>query len=78
VHLQCQKVLDKVRLFRKTQLQVHATVIVVNHIIQRREAPVMIEAAFQARKDACQRSRPIDLVGRAARLEVIDADVAAL
>src|SRR5438105_12963337 len=43
--------------------------------VQRPEAPVVVEAALGVREQAAQRRRPVSLVRRPLRLEVVDPDL---
>src|SRR5439155_11911405 len=53
-------------------------VVVVDHVKQSREPPVVVETALHVSEQPAQRSRPIRVVGRALRLKIVDAHVRSL
>src|SRR4051812_41096149 len=68
------QVLREIVLLATRQPQREVLVVVVDHIGERREAAVVIEAALHVRPEAAQRRRTVAPVRRARRLEIIDAD----
>src|SRR5512142_1788664 len=73
--LQRLQVLDEVALLRGRQREREGGVVVRDDRGQVGEAAVVIEAALGVREQALERRRAIALVGRALRLEVVDADL---
>src|SRR5262249_49786986 len=59
----------------RAQVQAEYAVVVLDHVEQRREAPVVVEAALLVRPEALERRRAVALVWRALRLEVVDPDL---
>src|SRR4051794_7074834 len=67
--------LDQILLLRRRELQLAVTVVMIHHVIQRREPAVVVEAAFGPYEETAERSRAIAIVGRAAGLEVVDPEL---
>src|SRR5881227_3387539 len=76
--LQRLQELDQIVLLLRGQIQLLEFVVVVDHIEQGGEAPVVVEAALHVRKEAAQRCRAISIVGRALRLKIVYADLRGL
>src|SRR5205823_14471295 len=57
------------------QTEVEERGVVVDHVEQRGETAVVEEAALAVREESLQRRGAVLLVGRALRLELIDADL---
>src|SRR5205085_1753507 len=69
------QVLDEVALFRFRESEAEVAVVVVDDRAVVREAAVVIEAAFRAHEESRERRGAVAIVGRARRLEVVDADL---
>src|SRR5262249_53250279 len=73
--LETLQVFDELGLLPRAQVQAEYAVVVLDHVEQRREAPVVVEAALLVRPEALERRRAVALVWRALRLEVVDPDL---
>src|SRR5438045_726930 len=70
------QIFDELLLLLARERQLELPVVVVDDGRVVREAPVVVEAALRPHEQALERRRPVEvLVGRAARLEVVDADL---
>src|SRR5690242_19424960 len=71
------QVLHQRALLRVAEGQPEGLVVVVDHVAERLEPSVVLEAARLVRPEAAQRSGPVATVRGAARLEVVDPDLGA-
>ena len=62
-------------LFGRREPEVHEAVVVIDHLAERREPTVVIEAALRVGPQPVQRRSPVRMIGRTIRLEVIYADL---
>src|SRR5690349_5962176 len=69
------QVLDEVGLLLFRQVCVQERVVVVDHIAERGETSVVIEATFLVRPQSLQRRRPVTLVRRTLGLKIVNADL---
>ena len=63
------QVLHEVVLFLVVESELEVPVIVIEHVLERGEAPVVVEAAFLVRPQPCQRCGAVHVRRRAIRLE---------
>src|SRR5207237_4731604 len=76
--LQRLQVFDEIVFLLLSQVQFLEAVVVVDHVEQCREAPVVVEPALHVREQSAQGGRAISLVRRAVRLELIYANLRGL
>src|SRR6185312_14607144 len=72
---QRQQELGDVAFISGGKAEIHATVVVVNHVSQGCKATVVVEAALLMRPQSVKRSGAITVIRRAAGLEVINANL---
>src|SRR5690242_17689029 len=69
-----QQILNQVALFRGGQAERHARVVVIDDVVQRGEAAVVIKAAFEMCEEIPNRRSAVASVGCAVGLEVVNAN----
>src|SRR5258705_5345537 len=70
------QVLDEVMLLRAVKLEVELGIVVIDHVEDRCEPPIVIEAPLLMRPQPCQWRRPVHAGRRPISLERVDADLA--
>src|SRR5262245_45921964 len=68
--------LDEVALLLVAQAEAEELVVVGHHVDQRCKTSVVVEAALLMCPQSGERTRAVAVVGRAIRLEIVDADLA--
>src|SRR5689334_6568013 len=69
------QVLNEICLLLLSQIRVEEAVVMLDHVAQRRETPVVIETTLFMCPEPFQRRRAITFIRRTFRLEIVDADL---
>src|SRR5262249_3646532 len=73
--LQRLQILHEIALLLGGQAQLEVAVVMLDHVIERREATVVVKAAFSTYEQPPERCGAIALVRRTLRLEFVDSDL---
>src|SRR5215472_11267578 len=78
LELEAQQILNEITLFRCSESQVHASVVVIDHSVQIGKATIVIETIFEVGGDSSNGGGSIAQIRTTIRLEAVNADFARL